>query len=174
MSKTRVNPRQDSIIAEAYESLYAPVLRYISRHLGDATMQEAEDICQDTFLQLLEYDRQLEPESISRLVYTIARNQVVDYLRHHCRTRAAQEYFSLHAPKSVMATDEQVAVNELTHREQQYVSTMPERKAQVYILYIHYGRSIDEVASTMQISPRTVENQIFRARAQFRSILSSN
>ena len=166
--RKRTNPRQDGLIADAYRSLQGAVEGYVRRRIGWEREEDAEDLVQDTFLQLLEYDVPLEQEKLASLVYTIARNGVIDYLRHHVRTLAAQEYFRTHTRAQACTTEQQVAVNELERMEMDCLKRMPEQKARVFILYLHEGKSVTEISDALRLSPRTVENHIYRARVDLR------
>lgn len=159
------------MVAETYDKMRPSVVSYVCKRLGGGLMAEAEDMCQDIFLQILTYDKELTAEMIPGLVYRMAHNRIVDYYRHHTRTIAAQEFFSRHSARSACTTEEIVVAEEIERIEQEAVGSMSGRKASVYVLYVHYGRSIDEISSLMNISRRTVENQIFRARQDVRATL---
>lgn len=167
------NTRQDALIAMTYEKMRPMVVRYVCRRLGNELMAEAEDICQEVFLQILLYKKEITVETLPRLVYTMARNHVIDYFRHHVRTIAAQDFFFRNSERARCTTEEQVAANEIEQIEQEVVEKMPERKAAVYLLYVHFGQSIDDISSSFNISRRTVENQIFRARQDIRATFDS-
>lgn len=157
------------MVAETYDKMRPSVIRYVCKRLGGGLLAEAEDMCQDIFLQILTYDKELSVETLPGLVYRMAHNLIVDYFRHHTRTIAAQEFFFRHSARSACTTEEHVAAAEIERIEQEAVDRMSERKASVYVLYVHFGQSIDEISSSMNISRRTVENQIFRARQDVRS-----
>ena len=68
------------LIADVYEDMHDEIRRYIAIRIKDD--DDAKDLCQDVFLRLFDYDI-LAKETIRRFVYTIARNIVIDHLRHH-------------------------------------------------------------------------------------------
>lgn len=173
MTNNHNNIRQDALIAMTYERMRPMVVRFVCRRLGNEHLTEAEDICQDVFLHILLYKKEITVESLPRLVYTIARNHVIDYFRHHARTIAAQDFFFKSSERARCTTEEQVAAGEIEQIEQDAVERMPERKAAVYLLYVHFGQSIDAISSSFNISRRTVENQIFRARQDIRATFDS-
>lgn len=173
MTDNHIASRQDALIAETYETMRPMVIGYLCRRMGYNLVDEAEDICQEVFLQILLYDKEISAETLPRLVYTMARNHVIDYFRHHTRTLAAQDFFFRNSARARCTTDEQVAANEIEQIEQEAVEKMPERKAAVYLLYVHFGQSIDDISSSFNISRRTVENQIFRARQDIRATFDS-
>lgn len=157
------------MVAEMYSKMRSSVVRYVCNRLGGGLLAEAEDMCQDIFLQILTCDKEITVETLPGLVYRMAHNRIVDYFRHHTRAIAAQEFFFSHSARSACTTDEHVAAAEIERIEQQVVEGMSEKKASVYVLYVHFGRSVDEISSSMNISRRTVENHIFRARREVRA-----
>lgn len=164
MPPARIHARQDSLIEAAYIKWRDAVLGYVMKRIGRDRREDAEDLVQNTFLQILTYDTFLEGDGLVRLIYSIARNQVIDFLRHHACIRAARDYFKKHSSFIDCSTEERVAVNELEQLEKNCLKQMPERKAQVYIMYVHEGKTVTEISETLGLSPRTVENHIFRAR----------
>lgn len=61
MTSARIHVRQDELIAHAYEQWRGAVLGYVLRRIGRERQADAEDLVQDTFLQLLSYDTVLSP-----------------------------------------------------------------------------------------------------------------
>ena len=59
-------------IAQAFADYRPELLTYLTFRTGDAA--DAEDIVQDTFLQLLEYEQVILPTTFKRLVFRTARN----------------------------------------------------------------------------------------------------
>lgn len=161
--------RQDELILKAYLSRRDAIRGYILKRIGNYA--DSEDLTQDVFARLLEYNTLLTEQTLPSFIYTIARNQVIDYLRRHACSRRAAEYFFVHSHRSIRNTEEQIAVNELERLEEQSVAAMSPRKAKVYLLYVHENRSVDEISESLQLSRRTVENHIFSARVDLREAL---
>ena len=167
-----MNCRQDLLIAATYEKWYDAVLGYVRKRIGREREADAEDIVQDVFLQILSSDTFLQGESLVRLVYKVARNQVIDFLRHHACTEAARAYFQEYAPRATRCTEEQIAANDLERLEEECIARMPGRKAQVFILYLHEGHTVKDISEELSLSRRTVENHIFRARTEIRKYIN--
>lgn len=161
--------RQDALIEATYLSSRDALCGYIYKRIG--LREAAEDIAQEVFLRLLEYPTLLDSRTVLPFVYSIARNRVIDYLRRHARTRAAAEYFSLHARRASYDTQERIAAGELVRMEKRTIERMPPRRAQVYRLCVHDGCTADEAALTLSLSRRTVENHLFAARRTLRNAL---
>lgn len=161
--------RQDDLIARAYGEMLERVRGYIRKRIGPTS--DVEDLAEEVFVQLLEYHTLLTEQTLPRFIYTVARNRIVDYLRRHARSRRAQEYFTLRAPRATHETEERIAANELERLENRCLGLMAPRKAEIYRLHIHDGRSVEEISAALALSRRTVENQIFRARCEAREAL---
>jgi RNA polymerase sigma factor (sigma-70 family) len=160
--------RNSLLVEDIYTQMYDAVRQYILRRIGQDRGEDAEDLAQDTFVQLLAGTAELDRERLPRLVYTVARNKVIDYLRHHASIRAAQEYFSQRGERLSAATEQQLALSEIERVEERCLQSMPECAAQAFILYVHFGFSVKDISEHCDISPRTVENHIFRARRELR------
>ena len=113
-------------------------------------------------------------KQIRSLVYKVARNRVIDYLRHHACREAARAYFQAHALRVSRCTEERVMSNELERLEAEAIARMPARKARVFILYVHQGQSVEAISEKLHISSRTVENHIVRARCELRKKLAAS
>lgn len=166
---SRIAVRQDALIAEAYVASRAALCGYIRKRIG--SQSDAEDLTQEVFARLLEYTTLLNEATVLRLLYAIARNKVVDYLRRHACSRAAADYFFVHARRASCDTEERVAAAEVRSMEHAQLARMSERRSQVYALCVHEGRTVDQAASDLALSRRTVENHLFAARQQMREAL---
>lgn len=174
MSKTYRLDRQDEMIATAYGQLRPAILHYVLKRIGRDHADDAEDLVQDVFCQLLSYDVILDEDRLTGLVYKVARNLVIDYLRHHAYWEAARAYFQHHISGMSRCTEEQLTLNELERLEMRAVARMPEKKARVYYLYVHEGQPVQEISRLFGISRRTVENHIFRARYDLHRIINAS
>lgn len=160
---------KNSMIGNAYSRLSGMVFGYILKRIGNAA--EAEDLTQVVFLRLLECKWLISENTIQNLIFSIAHNQVIDWLRRNARSQKAMEYFFIHSPRTANTTEEEVEKNELEMIERKCISKMSARRAEIYIQYIYGGKSADEIAESSALSKRTVENHIFSARKEMKEAL---
>lgn len=164
--------RNNDLIAQSYVEYYQDVLNYISARVND--IFDAENIAQDVWLRLLEYDKQLAAESLRPFIYTVARNLVNDYLRHIYITRAVEGAdISLAESIADYNTESLVVARDIALFEAKCVKALPERRRIIYVLARFKDRSVDEIALGMDLSMRTVENQLCRARRTVRGFISA-
>ncbi len=159
----------NKIIADAYDRYHAEVLRYISYKLECA--EDAQDLAQDVFLKLLEYDTELMPATMRYLVFTIARNLVNDYLRHRYIKHEVDRYIMDYTPQSDTVTENSVLANELAELEQRRIATMPHRRSNIYVMRRFEGLSAKEIAARLDLSTRTVENHLFIGFGEMRRFI---
>lgn len=171
MENLTISLRQDALIAQVYETKRDAIIGYINRRIGKRS--EAEDLAQDVFIQLLGYTTLLNEATLTNLIYTIARNLTIDYLRRNIRNRSASEYLYHTSRRSSSITEEQVAANDLIEAENRYIDTMSPQKSRIYCLAAHDGKSAREIATICNISHRTAEHHIYNSRREMRQALSS-
>ncbi len=166
--KTDIDFKSDNnaLVSEKYLGMRHAVLSYIRVHTG--SRDEAEDIYQEAFTRLLEYSAVLIDATAERLVYRICRNLIVDWYRRHALSVKAQEFFSRCRPVAGNDAEEAVAMNEMLNIEAACIRKMGARKSNIYMLYIHKGKTSGEISAMLGLSKRTVENHIFSARNMVR------
>lgn len=162
--RTNTAPRcgQNDLISGKYSEMRNSVFAYILRRTGDKA--EAEDLVQDTFTRLLEYREVICAETVRSFIFRIAGNLVVDWYRRHAHSEKAMKYFASCSPKASNLTDETVRLDEILEIEQKCIRKMGRRKGEIYLLYIHKGKTSKEISDMLNLSRRTVENHIFAAR----------
>ena len=163
---TCLNIRQDKLISGKYTEMRNSVFAYILRRTG--SMEDAEDLVQETFARLLEYRNVINEATINSFIFRIAGNLVVDWYRRHAHTEKAKEYFTSCRQREASQTEETVRLNEMLEIEMKCVRKMGKRKGEIYLLYIHKGKTSGEISEMLGLSKRTVENHILSARKTVR------
>lgn len=148
---------------------------YLRRYLGDNSL--AEDVFQNTFLQLYVKSGQYEPgRPVRPWLYTIATHQAIDALRRNSRHQAV----SLDETRSDAGDGELVglmellesrgpapleAANEVERREQVRagVDRLPDFLKQVLILAYYQGLKYREIADILDIPVGTVKSRLHAA-----------
>lgn len=168
-SRNRTTVCRSEFIAQVYSRLYAPLCGYVAKRIGNKS--DVEDIVQDTFESLLKPGLMISEQSVSKFVYSIAHNLSINYLRRHACSVKAREYFFAHAPVMSCMSDAKVAVSDVVRIEQEALSKVGDKGKDIYMMYVHRGSSVREIAEGLNLSERTVENHIFRTRNKVRETL---
>ncbi|MGE5429399.1 MAG: RNA polymerase sigma factor [Methylococcaceae bacterium] len=145
-----------------FESYSQKLYRFSLSYLKSET--EAEEIVQEVFLKLWENRRQLKNEtSFQSYLFTIAFNAIRKHFNRKSRKEqyAAQILESLASEHASMETNSDYEL--LVAKLEQLIGQMPERRKEIFIKRKKEGISVRDIALSMNISPKTVENQVTEA-----------
>lgn len=159
------------IIDEAYRSYRGKVCSYILYRINN--VQEAEDLTQDVFVRLLEYGQIIRHDTVQNMIYTVARNLVVDYLRHHYCQQELIDYFMKMTSESSYYTESSITANDIAQQEKYRMSLLPPQRQKIYSLVRFEDKSVQDIAEILDISPRTVENHLLISRKEIRDYIKS-
>jgi RNA polymerase sigma-70 factor (ECF subfamily) len=141
----------------AFEMLYNRYKRKIYafslKYLRNRT--EAEDLVQNIFINLWEHRQSLdETQSIKNHIYNIYKNRAI-------RTRYL-EYEIKRLDQSSNPTYDLVIMHDLESTINNVVTTLPPQQQKIFSMSRGENYSHEEIAKKLDLSVRTVENQIYR------------
>jgi len=159
----------DSDTIDRYRKVYqeyAPqMLRFAEKFVSHFYV---EDIVHDVFLRL--WDRQvflLPDNELRRVLYVAIKNACIDQLR---KLSQEQEYIDKRVLQLKLdeldyfeASDELFMQKDLLRILMQQVEELPERSREIFKLSYLEGLKAAEIAERLNLSTRTVENQLYRA-----------
>jgi RNA polymerase sigma-70 factor (ECF subfamily) len=176
--------------AEAFGALVRRYERelygYLRRYLGDGSL--AEDVFQNTFLQLYVKSGQYQPgRPVRPWLYTIATHQAVDALRRGGRRPAvsleqAGEGNGDGEPSSLAASlegrdpgpFEAAADQEQRERVRAAVDRLPDFLRPVLLLTYFQGLKYREVAEVLDIPVGTVKSRLHAALVKLQEVLAAS
>ncbi len=156
------------LITEAYD-LYADA---IFRHcyLRLMNRERGKDIMHDTFIKAFEYAKKgKEIENIRALLYKIANNLIIDYVRKAKEMSLDQLQESGFDPSNNDGTefgktmDERVVIEKL--------SCLDKDDRELIVLRFVDNMKPQEIAAIMDLEPNTVSVRIHRALKQLKTVL---
>lgn len=152
------------------------VFGLLMRMLG--SREEAEDVAQETFLNLHRHGHRFRRESrFSTFLYRVAVNAALNRRRSLGRRRAHTDAFGEaqaigHAASPGGADPEQaLASGELRERLGRELLALPESLRAPVVLYDVEGLSYGEIAEVLEVAEGTVKSRIHRARQALRARL---
>lgn len=154
------------LIAETYLTQFDRLVGFISKKVNDRN--DAEDLAQDAFMRLLNYDREIIPENIHNLLFTVASNLVNDYLRHLYIKNDVHSSIMQTADWINEDTEQTVVARDLAILERKKLNSMPGQRRVIYIMRMHEGKNSQEIADRLGISKRTAENHFHLGITQMR------
>lgn len=153
---------------KAFETIYH---RHWSKLMMSAynVLQDKEvcsDILQDVFTDLWMKRRTTFIDNLASYLNISVRNSVFKHLR---RGYISQRHLdSLEKITFADATEEMVNFSQVKELYEKSLAELPERCREVFILSRSENLTVKEIASQLNISPKTVENQITKALKHLR------
>jgi RNA polymerase sigma-70 factor (ECF subfamily) len=166
---------KSSVLNESsYEALfrnwYVPLCKMIFRIVKDKAL--TEDTVQDVFIKLWEKRNDLKIEtSLKSYLYRAAINAAFNTLERNKRYPTLSIYDMATEVATHSTTDDEIHAQELKLKISKTLLELPEACREVFILSRQEGLSYKEIAETLGISVKTVENQMGKALRVFREKL---
>lgn len=157
----------DELFRRYYIDLCQVALRFVNNE------QEAEDIVQELFVSIWEKRESQRDDlgSVKAYLRRAARNRSLNYLRDRKRIPVDD----VEVPITIAAleqADGALEQSELREKIHGAIDALPERCRLVFVMSKMEDMSHKEIASALNISPKTVENQMTRAYKYLRKWLS--
>jgi RNA polymerase sigma-70 factor (ECF subfamily) len=151
---------------EAFEKLYHryknKLYLFSLKYLDDNV--DAEETVQIVFISLWENRNNLdEKRSVKSFLYKATVNHVYNIFKKRAVHLRYVNQELLKPEKSVNQTYEQIYTTELEKKIEIIIKTLPEKQQRIMNLSRFDGFTNEEIAKKLDLSIRTVENQLFRA-----------
>ena len=156
-------------IQNLFNQYYSPLCNYATKIIADSTI--AEDIVQDLFIQLWENEKLENIENTERFLLRATKYKCIDYLR----TKRINIEISLeNLPEIIYTEDKDINEEDIEPLLHYYTSKLPPKTREVFLLSRKSGLTYKEIANDLNISVKTVENQMSRALRIMRELLKDN
>jgi RNA polymerase sigma factor (sigma-70 family) len=159
---------QDQRISDAIEREQSRLRNFIRRRVADR--EDAEDVLQDVFYELVEAYRAMEPvEQVTAWLFRVARNRIIDLFR-----KKKREGLRMEPVLSTIAEDREVLQLEellpspdagpealyargvLLEEMEAALDELPEEQREVFIAHEFLGHSFKEIAAQTGVSVNTL------------------
>lgn len=161
----RVKSSDNQAFDELYARYWKRLFEYAYKLVQDQI--QAEDIVQEVFVHLWENSSQKEIHHLSGYLFRSVKYQVATLIRNN---KWKVEWDSV----EMEDIPDENQVNEFSKEElfqllEESIEKLPPKCKEVFRLHKKEGFSTKEIAHSLNISPRTVENQIQKAMNSLRS-----
>lgn len=151
---------------EALFKTYFPlVCKSIYRLIPD--MATAEDLAQEVFIKMWNRRDQLREVYFKAYLHRAAVNMALDHIDKNKRRGGVHQELSP-AVEDLRTTAPTVHVKETKQRIREAVDQLPEKCREIFILSRFEEMSYKEIAQHLQLSVKTVENQMITALKKLR------
>lgn len=144
-------------------SRYAPKLFAFSRKYLH-TKEDAEEIVQEVFLRIWEKKDNIdENQSFSSYIIQAAKHRIFNGFRKKINKQAYMDFLIYSDEPSRNFTELDVDYNDIKQKAEHAISAMPPKRKEIFRLSRELGLRNKEIAEKLQISIKTVENQMGHA-----------
>ncbi|WP_069660463.1 RNA polymerase sigma-70 factor [Arcticibacter eurypsychrophilus] len=148
----------EQVFKEHFKQLHS----YAFSFLRDEIM--AEEIVQNVFCKIWENRDQLKlNSSLKSYLYRSIHNESLNYIKHHKVKAAYELYYINHVEEGYHHTEEKVMVSELEKHISLALLTLPQQCRTIFQLSRNDQYKYREIATHLNISIKTVENQMGKA-----------
>ncbi|WP_221392449.1 RNA polymerase sigma factor [Dyadobacter sp. NIV53] len=146
--------------------LYSYILR-----LTDSEVL-AEDIVQDVFMKLWSDHASLNTiDNFGSYLFRMSKNYVINHFKRMAHETLIMAEIHGQKPAGCNDTQDMIAVREVEKLLSEILEKLPAQQKTVYHLSREEGRSHEEIANLLKISPNTVKNHIVQAMSTIRTQL---
>jgi RNA polymerase sigma-70 factor (ECF subfamily) len=151
-----------------YERYWEQVYNSAYKRLNDADY--AKDITQDIFLQLWSRRKDLDIAYVPGYLYTSVRNNVFKWMEKEQRFTTIPDLLACLEQQSDQA-DVELLRKEFMLKYETLVNSLPAAQQTIFKLRFHEDLSTKEIAEKLDISRKTVQNQLGKSVTQLRDAL---
>ena len=157
----------------AYETLfkkyYKELYRFAFNYLRDAA--PSEEMAQEVFLYVWEKREQIEIKTtLKTYLYSAIKNKCLNYIKYEVPRK--NELEETHLALMVTHQPEKSGDPEVMRKYiSEAIDQLPTKCRQIFVLSRNAGLTYDEIAEEMEISVKTVENQMSIALKKLRESL---
>ncbi|GAB2777904.1 hypothetical protein GCM10027275_21470 [Rhabdobacter roseus] len=153
-----------------YKRYYQPLCTHAVKFVGSREI--AEDLVSDVFYQF--YSKNIFQQittSYRAYLFKTIRNKGYNYIRWELsRNAPLDENYESPIPEA-QQPDAITQYDELYQDVEKAINTLPIQRRRIYLLFHFEGKALKEIAQELQISVRTVEVQVYRARKAIRQLI---
>ena len=167
----RIRAGDEAAFEALFRTHYDGLCRYVATYLG--SRDTAEDVVQGVFARIWEDRAHWVVSDLPHYLYAAVRRRAMSQFRRAAVRRRAVPLLALEGAACAAAVppDADFEAEELRHRLERALTTLPPRTRAAFVLSRREGLSYAEVASRMAISPKTIGVHISRALTVLRKAL---
>lgn len=154
--------RYEAIFFHYHPRLYKYIVRFIKDH------EWAEEMVMDVLYKVWEKRKDIREETFENYMFTIARNLLISAWRKKVDSLLSLDEAAQTPAESGLDT---LVYKELEHVYQQSLAALPRQRRRIFLLHRQENMSYRQIAEQLQLSPKTVENQMASALKHLREAM---
>ncbi|WP_394991503.1 RNA polymerase sigma-70 factor [Emticicia sp.] len=152
----------ERIFEATFRKYYQSLCNYANSILKE--MDEAEEVVQNLFLSIWEKRTDLEISvSLKSYLYRAVHNHCLNRIKHLKIREEYQQYATNFYDSSYESVSQTVMKNELEQKIEEAIRKLPEQCRLIFRMSRFDELKYHEIAKQLELSPKTIENQIGKA-----------
>jgi RNA polymerase sigma-70 factor (ECF subfamily) len=145
---------------EVFFTYYSPLIRFAQTFVGEK--QSAEEIVSDVMMKIWEKRKDLPAiDNLRVYLYISTKNTSLNYLARQKKAEIVSiEHLNLDFPSNSLNPEQLLITKEMMRRIHNAINTLPPRCKLVFKLVKEDGLPYKEVADILDISIKTIDNQL--------------
>jgi RNA polymerase sigma-70 factor (ECF subfamily) len=154
-----------------FDQYYVPLSAFATEYVK--SYDAGREVVQEVMLKIWNMRETWTPTgSLKTYMYRAVFNQALNYIKKEANRRRFEAEAAYESDGGVLPADDFIHARELQRAIRDTVRMLPPKRQMIYILHRQHGLPIKEIAVIMDISPKTVENQMGEALRFIRERLS--
>jgi RNA polymerase sigma-70 factor (ECF subfamily) len=159
----------DDIYRKYNKKIYSFSLSFLKNR------EDSEGVVQEVFLTLWRKRNEIKiDQDIGSYLFTITYNTIHKHFRKLARERKHLREFSKSAPTEDDSTNSGIDYQNLLENAETAIQHLPPRQKTIYYYNMRDGLSAMEIAEKLDISKKTVENHLYRAKSYLKKAILDN
>ena len=151
-----------------YQKYWEQTYNNIYKRLKD--QEQSEDLTQDVFMQLWLKREETNIDNLPAYLYVTARNSVYKLMGKQSRFIPIDDLLA-NLARAENQTDARLLKNEFMSAYEALIDTLPAGQQTIFRMRYNDGLSPDEIADALDLSPKTVRNQLGKALIKVKTTL---
>lgn len=165
-----INEGHENAFEFVFREYYSPLCNYLSHFIRREDV--IEQTVQDVFINIWDKRKEFSPKgSIKSYLFRAVKNSALNYLKHESVKQKSNQDLKLYYYSEEENIEKQFEQEELLKLIDEGISLLPEKCREVFLLVKFSGLTYKETASILNISNKTVENQMGKALKSLRDFL---
>lgn len=137
--------------------------------------EDANEVVQDVFMKLWNHRSSLnEHLSIKAYLFTITKNTLINRQKKIAYEIAYKKYLEKQDLNSFLDPENEIFYSDIEQLAETAIDKLPIQQKEIFLLSKKEDLPSKEIADKLNLSLRTVENQIYRATKKIREVLKKN
>ncbi|HLR89450.1 MAG TPA: RNA polymerase sigma-70 factor [Balneolaceae bacterium] len=156
---------------QMFHSYYSKLCVFSNSYVK--SLDVSRDVVQEVFIKIWDNREDFTiNQSLKAYLYQAVRNHSLNHIDKQNHRRRLQRSLKKHRETLHDEPDSELNTEELTQKVWKLVEQLPERRRTIFILYRKHGLSYAEIGEVMEISRKTVENQMGKSLQFIRAQLN--